>query len=165
MAGGTVPVKSVKRVGSLFDELTEIERQLSRGAFQLFENRRWMVGHDLDDWLEAERELLWRPCAELTETDDALRACVALAGLTAKDVEVLAEPNRLTVRANTKHEHRKEEGKLQFCEFHKGSLYRSIALPSVVVPEKAKVEMKDGMLTVTLPKAKEPAGKKIPIKN
>jgi len=165
MAGRTVPVKPVKKVGSLFDELTEIERQLSGRAFEFFEDRGWMVGHNLDDWLQAERELLWRPCAELTEADDALRACVALAGLTAKDVEVLAEPNRLTVRANTKHEHRKEEGRPQFCEFHKGILYRSIALPSAVVPEKAKAEMKDGMLTVTLPKAKEPAVRKIPIKD
>ncbi len=165
MAGRTVPVKPVKKVGSLFDELTQIERQLSSRAFELFEDRGWMVGHDLDDWLQAERELLWRPCAELTDTDDVLRASVALAGLTAKDVEVLVGPDRLTVRANTKHLHRKEEGRLQFCEFHKGSLYRSIALPSDVVPEKAKAEMKDGMLTVTLPKAKEPAGKKIPIKD
>ena len=30
--------------------------------------------------------------------------------------------------------------------------------------EKVRAEMKEGILTVTLPKAKEPAGKKIPIK-
>ncbi len=165
MAGSAVSVKRVKKTGSLFDELAEIERQLSRHAFELFQNRGWMVGHDLDDWLQAEKELLWRPCAELTETDDALQASFALAGLTPKDVEVLAEPNRLTVRAGTKHHHRKEEGDLHFCEFHQGNLYRSIALPSTVVPEKGKAEMKEGMLTVTLPKAKEPAGKKIPIKS
>ena len=164
MAASAVPVTPVKRVGSLFDELVEMERRLSKRAFELFENQGWMLGHDLDDWLKAERELLWRPCVELTETDAAVRVSCALAGLTAKDVEVLAEPNRLTVRADTKHGHRKEEGDVRFCEFHKGSLYRSIVLPCPVVPEKAKAEMKEGILTVTLPKAKEPAGKKIPIK-
>ena len=37
MAGRAVPVTPVKKVGSLFDELTEIERQLSERAFELFE--------------------------------------------------------------------------------------------------------------------------------
>jgi len=164
MAGRAVPVKSVRRVGSLLEELAEIERQLSERAFELFENRGWLLGHNLADWLQAERELLWRPCAELTETDDALRANFVMAGIAAKDVKVQVEPDRLTVRAATKHEHRKEEGDLQFCEFHQGRLYRSIALPATVVPEKVQAEMKEGILTVTLPKAKEPAGKKIPIK-
>jgi HSP20 family molecular chaperone IbpA len=164
MAGRAVPVTPVKKVGSLFDELTEIERQLSERAFELFESRGWLLGHNLADWLQAERELLWRPCAELTETDDALRASFAMAGIAAKDVKVQVEPDRLTVRAATKHEHRKGEGDLQFCEFHQESLYRSIALPATVVPEKVQAEMKVGILTVALPKAKEPAGKKIPIK-
>lgn len=159
MAGRVVPVKPEKRVGSLFDELTEIERRVSKRAFEHFGHRGWIVGRDVDDWLQAERELLWRPCAELTETDDALRARLALAGMTPKDVEVEAEPDRLTVRAATKHEHRKEES-FHFCEFHQGNLYRSIVLPATVVPEKAKAEMKEGILTVTLPKAKEQAGRK-----
>lgn len=163
MASRAVPVTPVKKVGSLFDELTEIERQLSERAFELFESRGWLLGHNLADWLQAERELLWRPCAELTETDDALRASFAMAGIAAKDVKVQVEPDRLTVRAATSHEHRKEEGGLHFCEFHQGSLYRSIRLPAAVVPEKAKAELREGFLTVTLPKAKEPAGKKIPI--
>jgi len=161
MAGSTVPVKPVKKLGSLWDEITEINRQLAKRGFELFADRGWLVGHDLDDWLQAEREFLWRPCAELTETDEAVRASFALAGLTPKDVEVLVEPERLTVRAATKHEHRKEEGDLRFCEFHRGKLYRSIALPSPVLPEEGKAELKEGMLTVTLPKEK--AGRKIPI--
>lgn len=87
------------------------------------------------------------------------------AGLTPKDVDVLVESDRLTVRSKTKHEHRKKEGDLHLCEFHRGNLYRSIALPSPVVPEKAKAEMKDGMLTVILPSVKERAGRKIPIES
>jgi HSP20 family protein len=163
MAGRAVPVKATKKAGSLFEQLAEVERQLSRRAFELFEHRGWGRGRALDDWLQAERELLWRPRAELSETATALRATFALAGMTPKDVEVQVEPDRLTVRATTTHEHRKEEGDLHFCEFHRGSLYRSVALPAAVVPEKAKAEMKEGLLIVTMPKVKEPARKKIPI--
>jgi HSP20 family protein len=163
MAGRGVPVKAAKKAGSLSEQLTEIERQLSRRAFELFEQRGWGRGRALDDWLQAERDLLWRPSAELSETATDLRVTFALAGLMPKDVEVQVEPDRLTVRATTTHEHRKEEGNLHFCEFHQGSLYRSVALPAPVVPEKAKAEMKEGLLTVTLPKVKEPGRKKIPI--
>ena len=164
MAGRKVPVKSVKKVGSLLSELLEIERRVSERALELFGRHGWQAGYELEHWLQAEKELLWRPCAELVETDAELRASFALAGLTAKDIEVLIEPNHLTVRAITQHEDRKEEGACHFCEFHRGELYRSMALPSTVIPEKAQGEMKEGMLTVILPKGKEPARKKIPIK-
>ena len=164
MAGRKVPIKSVKKVGSLLNELLQIEQQVSERAHELFRDHGWQAGHECEYWLQAEKELLWRPCAELVETDGELRVGFALAGLTAKDVEVLVEPNHLTVRAVTTHEDRKEEGACHFCEFHRGELYRSMALPSTVIPEKAQAEMKEGMLTVVLPKGKEPADKKIRIK-
>jgi HSP20 family protein len=164
MAGSMVPVKSVKKVGSLLSELLEIERQVSARAHELFRDHGWQAGRESENWLQAERELLWRPCAELVETDGELRANFALAGLTAKDIKILVEPNHLTVRAVTRHTDRKEEGTCHFYEFHRGELYRSMALPSTVIPEKAQAEMKEGMLTVILPKGKEPTRKKIRIK-
>src|SRR5574337_489482 len=164
MTGQKVPVKSIKKAGSLLSELLEIERRISERAHELFREHGCQAGHECEYWLQAEKELLWRPCAELVETDGELRASFALAGLTAKNVKVLAEPNHLTVRAATRHEDRKEEGTCHFCEFHRGELYRSIALPSTVIPDKAQAEMKEGMLTVVLPKGKAPVAKKIPIK-
>ena len=164
MAGSMVPVKSVTKVGSLLSELLEIEQRVSERAHELFREHGWQAGRECEYWLQAEKELLWRPCAELVETDGELRISFALAGLTAKNVKVLVEPNHLTVRAVTTHEDRREEGTCHFCEFHRGELYRSMALPSTVIPGKAQAEMKEGMLTVILPKGKEPARKKISIK-
>ncbi len=164
MAGQKVPVKSVKKVGSLFSELLEIEHRISERAHELFREHGCQAGLECEHWLQAEKELLWRPCAELVETDGELRASFALAGLTAKHVKVLVEPNHLTVRAATKHEDRKEEGTCHFCEFHRGELYRSLALPSSVVTEKVQAEMNEGMLTVILPKGNGTVTKKIPTK-
>ncbi len=164
MAGPKVPVKSVKKVGSLLSELLEIERQVSARAHELFRDHGWQAGRESENWLQAEKELLRRPCAELIETDGELRASFALAGLTAKDIKILVEPNHLTVRVITKHKGRKEEWTCHFSELHRGELYRSMALPSTVIPEKVQAEMKDGMLTVILPKGNEPTHKKIRIK-
>jgi HSP20 family protein len=164
MAGSKVPVKSVKKVGSLLSELLEIERRVSERAHQLFREHGWQAGREREHWLQAEKECLWRPCAELIETDGEFRASFALAGLTAKHVKVLVEPHHLTVRAATKHEDRKEEGTCHFCEFHRGELYRSMALPRSVIPEKAQAEMEDGMLTVVLPKGNGSGGRRVPMK-
>ena len=34
---------------------------IAHRAYELFETRGWEPGHDLDDWLQAERELCSRP--------------------------------------------------------------------------------------------------------
>ena len=164
MTGRKVPVKSVKKVGSLLSELLEIEHRISERAHELFREHGCQAGCEYEYWLQAEKELLWRPCAELVETDGELRASFALAGLMAKDVKVLVEPNHLTVRAATQHEDRTEEGTCHFCEFHRGALYRSLALPGTIIPDKAQAEMKEGMLTVVLPKGNGSGGKKAPIR-
>lgn len=164
MTSSKVPVKSVKKVGSLLSELLEIEHRISERAHELFLEHGCQPGRECEFWLQAEKELLWRPCAELVETDGELRASFALAGLTAKHVKVLVEPNHLTVRAATKHEDRTEEGACHFCEFHRGELYRSLALPSTIIPDKAQAEINEGMLTVILPKGNGSGGKKTPTK-
>src|SRR5574337_1030537 len=164
MAGQKVPVKSIKKVGLLLSELLEVERRVAERAHELFRDQGWQAGREDEYWLQAEKELLWRPCAELVETDGEFRANFALAGLTAKDVKVLVEPNHLTVRAATQHEDRKEEGTCHFCEFHRGELYRSMTLPSTVIPDKAQAEISEGMLTVILPKGNGGVVKKVPTK-
>lgn len=164
MAGYKVPVKPVKKVGSLLAELLAIEQRVSERAHDLFLANGCQAGHESEHWLQAEKELLWRPCAELLETSGEFQASFALAGLTAKDIEVLAEPHHLTVRAATQHEDRKEEGVYHFCEFHQGTLYRSMVLPSGVIPEKGRAEMKEGLLKVILPKGHAPVTKKSPIR-
>jgi HSP20 family molecular chaperone IbpA len=164
-AGRRVRIRPLKRAGVLIEEMDEIERRLASRAFALFERRGWSVGRALDDWLQAERELLWRPAAELIEIETAVRVRFALAGLAPSDVEVLVGPDRLTVRAEVEHGHRKDWGALHFCEFHRGRLYRSLALPGTVVPDKAKAEMRAGLLTVTIPKVTAPAARTIPIQS
>src|SRR5574337_2218855 len=164
MTGQKVPVKSVKKVGSLLSELLEIEQRVSERAHELFRDQGWQAGREDEYWLQAEKELLWWPCGELVQTDGALKASFALAGLTAKDVKVLVEPNHLTVRAATQHEDRKDEGTCHFGEFHRGELYRSLALPSTIIPDKAQAEISEGMLTVILPKGNGGAVKKVPTK-
>jgi hypothetical protein len=38
----------------------KIGEQISRRAYELYETRGWEDGHDLDDWLRAEKEITGR---------------------------------------------------------------------------------------------------------
>jgi regulation of enolase protein 1 (concanavalin A-like superfamily) len=51
-----------KEIQSLADDPTscppELEERIRFRAFQLYDQRGGIIGHDLDDWLEAEREVM-----------------------------------------------------------------------------------------------------------
>lgn len=38
-----------------------VAKSIRERAYQLYEQRGHQPGHELDDWLQAEREMTWRP--------------------------------------------------------------------------------------------------------
>jgi Protein of unknown function (DUF2934) len=42
---------------------SELEAQIRSRAYELYEKRGKDDGHDLDDWLQAESEVTWKPMA------------------------------------------------------------------------------------------------------
>ena len=55
-----------------FHRMREISDTLARRAYELFEGRGRQDGHDLEDWLRAESELLNPMSAEISEADDQM---------------------------------------------------------------------------------------------
>jgi hypothetical protein len=51
--------KRSERAGTISDT-TQLEQQIRLRAYALYESRGGEVGHDLDDWLQAEAEILGR---------------------------------------------------------------------------------------------------------
>jgi HSP20 family protein len=111
----------------------------------------------LDDWLAAEREILWSPPAELTETDREFHLRIAVPGFEAKDIHVAVTPDSIQLKADAA---RTAADKLIFSEFGERTLFRSIALPSEIEIEKTRAVLDKGMLLFTAHKAK-PAEKEI----
>lgn len=108
----------------------------------------------------------WMPAMDVREEDNAYTVTVELPGLTKKDIEVAVEDNVLTVRGERKLE--SEEGDEKKGRFHRverayGEFARSFTLPKTVSSEKVKAEFKDGVLHLTLPKAKESLARQIEI--
>ena len=76
-------------------------------------------------------------------------------GVNKEDVHVTITGNRMTIKGETRHEEKEEKGDYYRCEISRGSFSRSVTLPVDVDDTKAKAEIKDGMLEITLPKIEE----------
>ena len=68
----------------LWNDLNEITENVRRHAFNLFERRGRTIGSDLQNWFDAEREIVWAPPSEVVESDGEYRARIALPGFQAK---------------------------------------------------------------------------------
>jgi HSP20 family protein len=121
------------------------------------------------------RDLGWEPSAlsgaamapriDVKETDAELKVEAELPGVDEKDVEVLLEDGRLTVRGEKKQEREEKKENYHLHERSYGSFARSIPLPFDVDPDKVKATFAKGVLTVVVPKPPEAKAKqkKIPV--
>jgi HSP20 family protein len=138
---------------NLWQQMNSLTDEIRNRAFSLFERRGRTLGWDLDDWLQAEREVLWSPASELIEGKEDFRARIALPGFDPKDLEVTASPNALVVRAESTHKHEGKEGDVRICEFSGKKMFRRLDLPSEIDVERATASLDKGILEITAPKA------------
>jgi HSP20 family molecular chaperone IbpA len=138
---------------SFFGEVRSLFDEIGRRAYGLFERRGRANGGDLDDWLAAEREMLWSPPAELTETDDEFHVRVAAPGFDAKEVQVGALPGYIVVKAAASHEGDKKEGDLHFSQFAERTAFRRIDLPAPIDVDSVKATLDKGVMLLAAKKA------------
>lgn len=153
----------VQKSTSLFDKLREMEDRVLRRSYDIFRDNGSVFGKDLDHWLKAERELVWKPAIELKERDNVFKLQAAIAGVDPKNLKVEVTPEEILIRGETKTEKKVEKGEVYTSEFQAGSLFRSVRFPKKIDPEKVKAELKNGLLTVTAPVAEEAKAHKVEI--
>jgi HSP20 family protein len=102
------------------------------------------------------------PSVSFADTGEALTLRAELPGLSEKDVEISVTANALTVKAARKVEapegytaHRAERQGFSFTQ--------SYELPARVDPDKVQASLKQGVLTLTLPKAVEAQPKRVTV--
>uniref|UniRef100_B8HWL6 Heat shock protein Hsp20 n=1 Tax=Cyanothece sp. (strain PCC 7425 / ATCC 29141) TaxID=395961 RepID=B8HWL6_CYAP4 len=93
------------------------------------------------------------PAIELkeTETDVILRAEVP--GMSAENLDVQVTRNAVAITGENRHEQKSETKGYFHSEFRYGRFQRIVPLPVKVENDQVKAEFKDGILTLTLPKA------------
>lgn len=104
------------------------------------------------------------PKIDIKETKNAVTVKAELPGMEEEDINVEIMDNVMTISGEKKAEKEEREEGYYYKESHSGTFTRSFALPSEVKAEKADAEMKNGVLTITVPKIEPKKAKKIAIK-
>lgn len=135
-----------------------------RDPFRLMrELVRWNPFHELDAF-PAWGTDGFVPNFDVKETKDALVLQADLPGLTEKDVNISVTGNRLTVSGERKAEEKKEDENYYTFERSYGAFTRTFTLPDEVDADEVRAELKDGVLTVTLPKRPEAKARRVPLR-
>lgn len=104
------------------------------------------------------------PETDVTETESEIRVSMDLPGMRAEDVNVELENNVLTISGERREERNEgEEGRFQLAERRWGEFSRSFVLPREVEGDRIDAQYRDGVLTVTIPKAESARRRRIQI--
>jgi HSP20 family protein len=102
------------------------------------------------------------PYADIYETDDSLAVVMEIPGVDKKDINVTLETDVLRVDGQV--DFTKYEGmEPVYTEYNVGHYTRSFSLSSKIDQERISAQLEDGVLTLTLPKAKEAQPRRISI--
>jgi HSP20 family protein len=104
----------------------------------------------------------WSPALDLYQNNDNFVALVELPGMRKEDIEISLHDGSLIIAGERKSSSANGE-KAERTERYVGSFRRSISLPAPVDPNKVSATYRDGILTVTMPKAEEAKPKRIQV--
>jgi HSP20 family protein len=133
-----------------FEELSRLEDEISK----IFSTSRGE-----EDLVPSNRT--YSPLTDVHETADDFIVRSNLPGVKKDDLEVEATPEYLEIRVETKGEKEKKEEtdkektKVLYRERYARKYMRKINFSTPIDPSKAKTTLKDGVLTIKLPKAEQ----------
>jgi HSP20 family protein len=106
------------------------------------------------------------PRVDLRETDKAVEITAELPGMDEADVEVELAEGMLTIRAEKTAERAQEEKDYLVRERSLGAVERLVPLPAGLDLDSAQAALRNGVLTITIPKTAEGQGmiRRIPVK-
>ena len=104
------------------------------------------------------------PKIDIKEKKDSVVVKAEIPGVAEEDIEVEITDNVMTISGERKEEKEEEKEGYSYRESHTGSFARSFTLPSEVAADKAEADMKNGVLTVSIPKVEAKKPKRVQIK-
>jgi HSP20 family protein len=105
----------------------------------------------------------WLPALDVHEDKDQFTVNLELPGLKREDIRVQLEDGELVISGERKGESVSEGTEVHRQERYYGKFTRAISLPTGVKTDGVKAAYKDGILSVSLPKAEEAKPKQIDV--
>jgi HSP20 family protein len=136
-------------------------RPFTHSMEEFFENflpRRWMDdSFDADTWRrpfrkEFEGVFEGFPRVDMIDKGDMLVIRAEMPGVEKDDLEILIAGDRLTIEASRRFKEEEQDETFFRNEMGYGRIYRTMHLPVAIMGDKAKAELKKGILEIVLPK-------------
>ena len=132
---------------------SEIER-----VFDDFERKMWPFprkGREMERFWAGGLASGVIPSVDITEEDKAFKVTAELPGMSEKNVEVQLTDGMLTIKGEKEESREEKEKGCYLSEREYGAFQRSFQMPAGIDQDKIEAALKDGVLTVTLPKTAE----------
>lgn len=113
-----------------------------------------------DAWMAEELE--GQLSVDVYQKGDQIVVKSTIAGVEPEDIEIFLNRDMLTIKGKREHGERVENGDYFLHECYWGKFSRTIILPSDVKSEEARATLKDGVLTIVMPRAQH--ARNIPVK-
>lgn len=106
----------------------------------------------------------WSPALDVYQGDNAFTVVAELPGMNHGDVDIHVEDNVLTIQGERKFYDEVTEDRFHRIERRYGQFQRRINLPQHSDTSKIEATMKDGLLTIRIPKSEQAMPKRIEVK-
>ena len=125
------------------------------------------IGREINSFFDYPAKLFagHSPRVDVYQTEDEVVIKAEIPGVSREDLSLYVDDRSVRISGETRREEKYSENDTYRSERYYGSFSRTVPLPAEVMPDEARAEYKDGILTVTVPKS-EPSkskGRKIDI--
>jgi HSP20 family molecular chaperone IbpA len=141
---------------SLLKEIEALLDRVRQRAFELFEQRAGAGGNEVDDWLNAQEQLLAHAPAELVERKKNFEIAIAAPGFTAGQLNIAVLPDSITVLGKAENRKELKHATVYFSELAQRDLLRRFDLPAPIEPAQVHASLEDGVLKIVARKAEAP---------
>jgi HSP20 family molecular chaperone IbpA len=125
----------LRTADTILDEIDEMYEQITRRAYEIFRRRGGICTLDLEDWLTAERELLWKPDVRVEEKGDHVIVTICVGNVRPLDLQLVVTPQAMVIQA-------------QHASAAK-RVFRTLHFPRRIDVNKAEARYCDGCLILT----------------
>ena len=135
-------------------EMQQVRLAIARRAYELLEARGREHGHDWEDWLRAESELLRPVSISISESADQFTVRANVFGFGENELRVSVERDRVTILGKKETNATETEGgKVEYIDWYPDQIMQCVDLTEGVIPASSVVELRAGLLKFELPKA------------
>jgi HSP20 family molecular chaperone IbpA len=136
-----------------FDLAQEISNAIASRAYELYETRGIAHGHDGDDWLQAESEILLKVPVEVADTETQLTIHAEVPGFCENDLEVRVVPHSVCITGERRQFPEQMEDECAGGARRPNRIFCVVNLPSEIDPVRVDASVGGGLLEVKLAKA------------